>query len=106
MGAYSESEHSNKYGQQNSTVMVPLGPRNRTTLCNPDGTEMTTEDYLKMTNEMKLTGKPPKIDKFGFNQTVLYELQQDEEKNKTVKVKDHMFDVLNGKRLIAKYARE
>jgi len=36
---------------------------------------MTTEDYLKMTDEMKKTGQPPKIAKFGFNQTVLYELK-------------------------------
>jgi hypothetical protein len=43
---------------------------------------MTTEDYLKMTDEMKKTGQPPKIAKFGFNQTVLYELKQKEQQNK------------------------
>ena len=59
-----------------------------------------------MTDEMKKTGQPPKIAKFGFNQTVLYELKQKEQQNKQVKLRDHMSEVHNAKRLIQKYARE
>ena len=59
-----------------------------------------------MTDEMKKTGQPPKIANFGFNQTVLYELKQKEQQNKQVKLRDHMSEVHNAKRLIQKYARE
>ena len=31
----------------NQTVQAVTGPRNRAVLMNVDGTEMTTEDYLK-----------------------------------------------------------
>lgn len=44
---------------------MPTGVRNRTHLCNKDGTEMTTEDYLKMANDMK-DGKQPAIQNFGL----------------------------------------
>ena len=72
---------------------------------NPDGTELTTEDYLRVTQEMKKTGGPPQIANFGLNNTSINELNKAEEKNKQVKQKDHVSSVLNSKRLIAKYAR-
>lgn len=86
-------------------AVVPTGPRQRTMLQNIDGTELTTEDYLKITNDMKKTGGPPQIANFGLNNTAINDLNTEEQKNKLVKVKDHFSTVLNAKRLIAKYAR-
>lgn len=82
-----------------------MGPRQRTMLQNADGTELTTEDYLKVTADMKKTGEPPMIANFGLNNTSIHELNKKEEQNKQVKQKDHISEVLNAKRLIAKYAR-
>ena len=86
-------------------AVVPTGPRQRAMLQNVDGTELTTEDYLRITNDMKKSGGPPKIANFGLDNTAITDLNFEEQKNKQVKTKDHFSEVLNAKRLIAKYAR-
>lgn len=88
-----------------SMAVVPTGPRQRAMLQNVDGTELTTEDYLRITNDMKKSGGPPKIANFGLDNTAITDLNFEEQKNKQVKTKDHFSEVLNAKRLIAKYAR-
>jgi len=43
------SRQSNSVGGlTHKSEIVPIGPRVRNTLQNPNGTDMTTEDYLKI----------------------------------------------------------
>ena len=67
---------------------------------------MTTEDYLRVANDMKTSGKPPAILNFGLEQTSMKEWEKSQEANREVKTKDHMVQINNSKLLIAKYARE
>ena len=101
----SETGESAANANLNQSALVPLGPRQRTHLCNHDGTEMTTEDYLRMANDMK-QGKQPAIQNFGLEQTALKEWEMEEQATKQVKSKNYMVEVDNAKRLIDKYARE
>ena len=66
-------------------TMVALGPRQRTTLQNPDGTDMNTQELINAANEMKETGGPVKIANFGLDQSALQQLYVEEAKNKQVK---------------------
>ena len=67
---------------------------------------MTTEDYLRVANDMKNTGKPPAVQNFGLEQSSMKEWEKSQEANREVKTKDHMVQINNSKLLIAKYARE
>ena len=42
----SSDQSNSEFGMNNA--LVALGPRQRSTLQNPDGTPMTTEDYKRM----------------------------------------------------------
>ena len=66
-------------------ALVPMGVRQRATLQNPDGTEMTTQDLITATNDMKATGGPVKIANFGLDQSSLEQFHKEEAKNKKVK---------------------
>lgn len=85
---------------------MPPGPRGRNTLLNPDGTKMTSDDFVRNGYRMRDTGGAPAIHGFGLSQTALQDWIDHEEANKEVKQKDYMFEIKNAKRLIAKYARE
>ena len=81
------------------------GARQRTMLCNRDGTEMTTEDYLRAAQQLK-RGDKCSIMNFGLDQSSLQEWRKKEQQTKQVKTKDHLTQVINAKRLISKYSRE
>lgn len=85
---------------------MPPGPRGRNTLLNPDGTKMTSDDFVRNGYRMRDAGGAPAIHGFGLSQTALQDWIDHEEANKEVKQKDYMFEIKNAKRLIAKYARE
>lgn len=48
-----------------------MGIRGRNTLLNPDGTNMTSEDFVRNGYAMKASGGPPAIAGFGLSQTAL-----------------------------------
>ena len=85
---------------------MPPGLRGRNTLLNPDGTKMTSDDFVRNGYRMRDAGGAPAIHGFGLSQTALQDWIDHEEANKEVKQKDYMFEIKNAKRLIAKYARE
>jgi len=51
--------------------LVPPGPRGRNTLLNPDGTKMTSDDFVQNGYAMRDQGSAPAIQKFGLSQTAL-----------------------------------
>ena len=54
--------------------------REKGKIYNPDGTEMKAEDYLAMLRSMEETGQPPAIANFGWSQTAIHQLNQEEKK--------------------------
>ena len=62
-----------------------MGPRGRNTLMNPDGSKMTSEDFVRNGYQMKASGGPPAIQGFGLSQTALQDWLDVEEANKEVK---------------------
>ena len=81
-------------------------PRKRDKLLNPDGTEMTVEDYQLVVRQMKETNGPPQIANFGFAQTAVHALNEHEKKHAKMKQKDYMKEVINAKRLLPQFAQE
>ena len=55
-------------GSMNQSAVVLASPRRTGKLCNLDGTEMTTDDYLLVVKGMK-AGEAPAIKNFGINNT-------------------------------------
>ena len=100
------SENSVSNTTPSALVRLPAGPRGRNTLMNPDGSKMTSEDFVRNGYQMRDTGCAPAIQGFGLSQTALQDWIDQEEASREVKQKDYMFEIKNAKRLIAKYARE
>ena len=51
----------------NKSSRIPLGPRGRKTLMNPDGSKMTSDDFVRNGYAMKENGGNPAIQSFGLS---------------------------------------
>ena len=69
IGSKSSRQIGNSADQINMSVLSPpiAGSRQRETLQNPDGTPMTTEDFVRAVDKMNSTDNPAAIANFGLN---------------------------------------